>query len=315
MSIDRKAAIGGFTLIELSISTAIIGLLAAGALSLFSAQYQQSRINSTKDKIKATQVALQTFISANGRLPCPAIPSMAPVAAGYGIEIMPSAIAGNACPGATAIGGARGYAGTLPWRSLGLSDDAGADAWQNLFHYQVSESAINNNGVLTDFSTIQAMFGTMAVYSAVPLAGQLNLNNPAAVVILSRGLNGLSAYNKSGTAPAVDRRAASPMEMENANDDNNFILGQYSDDSAIAFDDLVWFLSPAELLIRHGTINRGERGVINREDAGLGWKKITRKVNHFNRRKMRAAHRIGPSACEIRSQVRSGRAEVPPHQS
>ncbi|GBL45310.1 hypothetical protein SFMTTN_1117 [Sulfuriferula multivorans] len=91
----------GFTLIEIAVVLIIITLLSGGLISFFNIQLTNQRITSTKANEAAIKVALTNFIAQNNRLPCPAIPALAPGAVGYGREATATA---SACTGLTPNG-------------------------------------------------------------------------------------------------------------------------------------------------------------------------------------------------------------------
>ena len=123
----------GFTLIELAIVLAIVGLLASGFLNAWTAHLVQQRINTTKSNADVVKTALINYMSRNNRLPCPAIAGLAPGAAGYGQE----AATPGACTGTTIIGVAPNIAarGIVPWLSLGMASDAASDGYNNRMTY------------------------------------------------------------------------------------------------------------------------------------------------------------------------------------
>ena len=64
--------LGGFSLIEIAIVLVVIGLLLSGGLLAISPVVQQSKVNETKAKMARIDAAIQTYVIANGCLPCPA---------------------------------------------------------------------------------------------------------------------------------------------------------------------------------------------------------------------------------------------------
>jgi prepilin-type N-terminal cleavage/methylation domain-containing protein len=118
-----KRARHGFTLTELAIVLAIVGLLLSSTLFSLSAQVESRYRSDTLRRLDEAKELLLSFALVNGRLPCPGIAS--------GDE------AGGGVAPCTA-----GYAGFLPAKSLGFqpTDSAGfgLDAWGNRIRYAVS---------------------------------------------------------------------------------------------------------------------------------------------------------------------------------
>lgn len=113
----------GFTLTEIAVVLAIIGLLLGSTLSSLSAQVENRNRNDTQRRLEEAKELLLSFALVNGRLPCPGIAS--------GDEA-----GGGAAPCAAT------YAGFLPAKTLGFqpADSAGfgLDAWGNRIRYAVS---------------------------------------------------------------------------------------------------------------------------------------------------------------------------------
>lgn len=131
MMLARARRASGFTLTELAVVVAIIGLLLASAMYTLSAQTEQRNFEETRRRLDAARDLVLTFAIVNGRLPCPAISTS------NGDE---APVGGGTCtsPGP--------YGGWLPARSIGYQvvDAAGfaIDAWGNRLRYAVSYSAL-----------------------------------------------------------------------------------------------------------------------------------------------------------------------------
>jgi len=113
----------GFTLTELAVVLAIIGLLLSSTLYSLSAQFESRNRNDTQRRLEEAKELLLSFALVNARLPCPGIAS--------GDEA-----GGGVTPCAAS------YAGFLPAKTIGFqpTDSAGfaLDAWGNRIRYAVS---------------------------------------------------------------------------------------------------------------------------------------------------------------------------------
>ncbi|MEQ8660575.1 MAG: type II secretion system protein, partial [Gammaproteobacteria bacterium] len=129
----RHRAQHGFTLIELAVVTAVIGLLAAGAMTGIGALRTNTKIKETHAALDHAALHLQRFLVRNGRLPCPADPTLGPADAGYAREHL---AAGGATCHATRQVGATGLSrGTLPFATLGAPPREVVDGWNNQVNY------------------------------------------------------------------------------------------------------------------------------------------------------------------------------------
>jgi prepilin-type N-terminal cleavage/methylation domain-containing protein len=134
----------GFTLIEVAISMVILGLVMTGLVLSLSQQLQQRRLLDTRTTLAEANDALVAFVTANARLPCPA------VAGSNGLEAT------------TAPGVCTAAAGFLPAVTLGLPNLDGNgllnDGWAD-------GSIRDNTGAL---SYPRAIRYSVALLGAVP---------------------------------------------------------------------------------------------------------------------------------------------------
>jgi prepilin-type N-terminal cleavage/methylation domain-containing protein len=137
----------GFTLIEVAISMVILGLVMTGLVLSLSQQLQQRRLLDTRTTLAEANDALIAFVTANARLPCPA------VAGSNGLEAT------------TAPGVCTAAAGFLPAVTLGLPNLDGNgllnDGWAD-------GSITDNTGALSYPRAIR--------YSVTPLTGTTSVN-------------------------------------------------------------------------------------------------------------------------------------------
>jgi hypothetical protein len=143
----------GFSLIQVSM------LLAAGALVLAAnlpgrdaGDYNQ-KVLDTLYKLDKVEVAMQGFMAAHGRRPCPADGQYDVNAQAFGLEagaLVPNAPLTECSGGSPAApmgpdaGTGNVYMGTIPTKSLSLPDDYAYDAWGRRFTYVVDKRATDN---------------------------------------------------------------------------------------------------------------------------------------------------------------------------
>lgn len=119
----------GFSLTELAVVLAIVGLLLGGLFYTLSAQVEARNFSDTQQRIEQARELLFGFAMVNGRLPCPAAPATT------GAE----SPAGGPCT--------NWLNGFLPGLAIGFqpTDSAGyaLDVWGNRIRYAISQSATN----------------------------------------------------------------------------------------------------------------------------------------------------------------------------
>jgi len=189
----------GFTLVEVAIGMVILAVSAVGLVAVLSQQTEQRRWSETRGSLAGTRDALLAFVTAHGRLPCPAT----------------NASAGREADVPAGSGTCVQAAGLLPAVTLGLSGiDAGgtlADGWGRPIRYGVTPLA---GGVLHAMTR--------------PGLGNPALNRPlvtAAFTVQDQGLfvcrsaAGLvAAGNRCGTdANTLSRNAAAIVWSSGAN--------------------------------------------------------------------------------------------------
>ena len=128
MQLSGRPPVHGFTLVELAVVLALIGLLLGSLMYTLSAQTDQRAREQTQRTLEQARDAVLGFAIANGRLPCPA------TAASNGIE----------SPAGGAVACTNPNDGFLPAVTLGFqpTDSSGyaIDAWNNRIRYAVATS-------------------------------------------------------------------------------------------------------------------------------------------------------------------------------
>ncbi len=151
----------GFSLVEMAVVLAIVGLLLAGLLLPLGAQREQRNVSATQGRLEAAREALIGFAIANGRLPCPARSSSAGAEVRVADDDADVAKRGK-CQNAGGVedyyGGTLGdgtVGGLLPAVTIGLQpvDSAGfaVDAWGNRIRYAVAKTITGCAGTLPHF--------------------------------------------------------------------------------------------------------------------------------------------------------------------
>jgi prepilin-type N-terminal cleavage/methylation domain-containing protein len=122
----------GFTLVELAVVLAIVGLLLGSLMYTLSAQSEQRNFEETRRRLEQARELVLGFAIAKGRLPCPA------TAASLGDE---AATAGTCTTY---------YGGWLPARALGYqhvdANGFAVDAWGNPLRYAVAQLVTGCSG-------------------------------------------------------------------------------------------------------------------------------------------------------------------------
>lgn len=205
----------GFSLVELAIVLVIVALLTSGLLLGISAQRNVAENADAQRQLENVREALLGFAMANGRLPCPADPTLTNADATVGTEDRPNA--NSACN--------RIY-GVVPWVTLGLPE---TDPWGRRFTYfaNASFTAPLPPGAQASFTLSTA--GNANIRDSAGSANYIASSLPA--VIVSHGSNGI------GTS--VD-------EQENVNSTLTFVSRTPGND----FDDLVVWIVPSILNAR-----------------------------------------------------------------
>ena len=238
MSKPPRQSTKGFTLLEIAVVLVIIGIILSFLIPSITARISTARLDATRAKEEIIKTALIAFVAQNKRLPCPAIETLPPTDANYGRE----ATVPGTCTGATALttGAMRGI---VPWLALGLNDDIALDGYYQRYTYVVTTTQTNLNA-----NTVSGIAGNIAMHSATPVtvANQINVNNPAVVVLISHGANTAGAFTPAGTRIALPFGAD---ERENTDEANTaFIIKDFSQNAANPFDDVVMAITPTDIL-------------------------------------------------------------------
>ena len=207
----------GFTLLELAISLLIIGLLSSGLLAGISSQRLINETQTADRQLELIRETLYGFALVNGRLPCPAHPTL------------------NSSDAAAGQEDCSLQHGVVPWVTLAMQEN---DPWGKRFTYYASDR----------FTTLPAA-GSHAGFT-LDTVGNANILDGSGktiaadlpAIIVCHGRNGAGAYTPLGLRQA----GASGEEAENADADLSFIKHT----PGPLFDDQVIWINPAILKAR-----------------------------------------------------------------
>lgn len=201
----------GFTLIELAMVAVVLGLLMGGLLGPLTIQAENNRRHEAQAELEKIGEALLGYAMVTGRLPCPNTD-------GQGDENREK----NRCHGSGNV-----YHGLVPWKVLGVGR---LDPWGNRFAYAVS--AVFSDQPLAQPAIAPADMGAITVVNGVDFTPAL---------VLSHGPNGHGAISGHHVRQSLP---SSATEKDNGNQDARFVLAEYNDTVAQAFDDQMVWLSP-----------------------------------------------------------------------
>jgi prepilin-type N-terminal cleavage/methylation domain-containing protein len=230
----------GFTLIELAIVMAVVGLVLGGAVQLLGGQLEHQRSKITDQRLQIAYDALVAFYVTNSHLPCPANGSL----------VRGDTEFGRAQPedsGACDVAAVAPSEQVLPWRTLGLQEDHSYDGWRRRLGYHVS-APLTTAGAPGP--------GDLAVRDGAPgTPGSTELTTSAAFVILSHGENGLGAWLDGGHRMATTGIPA--HEDENADGAPPFVDRPVSQVAGDVFDDMALWRDKPGLAQSAGAVFSG----------------------------------------------------------
>lgn len=204
----HKLASLGFTLIELVVAIAVIGLLLGAIMTPLATQFRVRTIKEAGGNLNDVKQALIGYAMTNRRLPCPDTDTNPD-----GLE---NPIGGGSCSASE---------GVLPWNTLGV--DA-SDVWGRLYIYRVAPEFTHQTVPGSPPATSQLDLndtGNINVVDRASDKSEITLTTTAAAVIVSLGGNGYGGQDTDGNALAVPSGAD---EVENTDGDIKFVRRNYS---------------------------------------------------------------------------------------
>lgn len=229
----------GYTLLEIALVLAVLGILLGGALTVFTQVSDAQKAEETQEKLAQIDQALKRFFAVNRYLPCPGDATLADDDA-VGAEVF-----GDTDPTAAVVmgclppqGGLEPI-GALPVLTLGLPPEFMYDAWGRRISYQLTPTLRSPDSWLNE-----SVQGNIQV---VRLDGKVLTDSTggAAYVLISHGRNGYYAYMRDGSQIPVPG-GYSGLEADNGSGlDSRFT---YADKTA-DFDDLLLFRAKGDIYI------------------------------------------------------------------
>jgi len=225
----------GFSLAELAVVMAIVGILLASTMFTLSAQTEQRNRDETQRRLEEARELLLGFAVVNGRLPCPG-----------------TATGDEAGGGAAAC--TSNYGGFLPARTIGFqpadSSGFGLDGWGSRIRYAVSQTTWGT-GNAARFTKKHIATDLAAAWSLAQTPGDLVVCNQSPAVAAATACDaGTSVTNPSmvvaivfSTGKNTAAGGTGTNEARNLDSNQLFVFRPPDPSSAIGgeFDDqMLW---------------------------------------------------------------------------
>lgn len=185
----------GFTLLELAVVLALIGVITGMGLVTLIGAIQASQVNKTVERMDAIEKVLLNYAVAFGRIPCPSSLTLTPSNVNYGIEAANQGSCTGGTPAANFAAASGAVEGGVPTRALQLPDEYMYDGWGRRLRYAVDP-------IYTAANVLPIIAGGPCTASATAIT--VNDSTGAArttaaiYAIVSSGANGHGAYTSNG---------------------------------------------------------------------------------------------------------------------
>lgn len=247
----------GFTLIEMAVSMLILGLLLTPAIAAYNLFQKNERIEQTTLSVDSASRALEGFVTAFGRYPCPAPRDAAPGDVDYGFESRDPATgdclhSGSATPqsGVIAVASSRTalsaltapddsiMIGSLPFKTLNMQENETYDGYGTRLTYAMTN-------ILADPAAYSANLGGVSIEKLDTTSTRVTAIEPehsAHYIVISHGEEQIGGFSGSGVRTATCAQALLE-DRDNCNDDNVFFVSEKNAN----FDDVVTFAGSANV--------------------------------------------------------------------
>lgn len=247
----------GFSLVELAIVVAIIGLLFVGFSGKMGSFFQSANVEETEIRIVDVKKLLINFVVVNKYMPCPDTDS-------DGIE--------NRATVSTSFGNVdrcSASLGQVPYIDLGIDLNDVTDEWGNPFRYAVNTNVTNAN-LICDKTSAASYYCNFAAgqtpwftfvdtppIAGAPGAGNYVVCNDAAGscdvstsadgVVTDSAVAMILAYNSDGAQTLSNCAGETGANAENCDVDAFYHAARHSIVDGSFFDDSIAFISGTEL--------------------------------------------------------------------
>lgn len=258
----------GFTILELAIVFALVGIVIAPAIALYKQHRKDKDWDMTEERITELAHSIGTFRSTYGRYPCPASRTAVPGDVTYGHEFLDGAdnctlnAPGTCTDGICTANNPNGDAiviGSIPFKALNLQESETFDRYLGRISYAVTYTQTSN----TTFELSQGAIGVVDKNGNT----MIDPENTGHFIIISHGQNKAGAYNRSGVENAACV-TGSALEQENCDDDYQFVSGGVHDNT----DDRVSYFTsvyPSEWQLSEASANH-DIHLKNTDSVALG---------------------------------------------
>jgi prepilin-type N-terminal cleavage/methylation domain-containing protein len=218
----RYTSHAGYTLIELSVVIALLGIIAGSALHLAARAAERNRIQETHDIMDSVQFALKVYFRQHRVLPCPADPTLAADDNAFGKSVTPcTAAAAQFSPHADS----ESLQGVIPVKTLGIPLDYAFDGWRQQIRYVIQSDYTVLNPDTTkgpDVSKQDANPEHLTIIDELGNEMQSNIpENGVTYILISHGKDKAGARAESGVLSAPCP-APAQMQIENCDTANPF---------------------------------------------------------------------------------------------
>ncbi len=232
MQIRKTIKNFGFTMLEMSITIMIIGIVTVAGINFQISMLNNSHRNIALDKLNRIERAINEYILEKGQLPCPANITLANTNSSYGVELRNSS---DDCYAASSsyLNNNLIY-GSVPTKTLGLTDDYGVDSWKNSIAYIIHKNYGKKSTFLSG--------GGEAI--TVKNLNDDTITNRAIYFLFSPGLNKNGAF-RNGVQNTVDTSLDDSGNAYKSNFTKYFIKDVINED----FDDMVIYKEKNDIIL------------------------------------------------------------------